>query len=43
VFEQKTTRREFELVRDAWPGRAFAHVEATRRGVPETGRTSSNA
>jgi hypothetical protein len=43
VFEQKTTRREFELVRDAWPGRAFAHVEAIRRGVPETGRTPSNA
>jgi putative transposase len=32
-----------ELVRDARPGRAFAHVEAIRRRVPETGRTPSNA
>jgi hypothetical protein len=39
VFKQKTTRRELELVRDARPGRAFAHEEAIRRGVPETGRT----
>jgi hypothetical protein len=31
VFEQKTTRRELELVRDARPGRAFAREEAIRR------------
>jgi hypothetical protein len=43
VPEQKTTRRELELVRDARPGRAFAHMDAIRRRVPETGRTPSNA